>query len=80
MAIPTKNLLSPNYSERSICAIDNNYRNHRVGFRQAYLPYFLVYQHVKERWIAKEVMLFFHPSGQGEALLRVPFCGCKVTT
>ena len=51
-----------------------------IRFRQAYLPYFLVYQHVKERWITKEVMPFFHPSGQGEALLRVPFCGCKFTT
>ena len=68
------------YGVDGMVTIDNNYRNHRVGFRQAYLPYFLVYQHVKERWITKEVMPFFHPSGQGEALLRVPFCGCKFTT
>ena len=30
------------------------------GFRQAYLPYFLLYQNVKERWINKSYLFFHH--------------------
>ena len=29
-------------------------------FRQAYLPYFLLYQNVKERWINKSYLFFHH--------------------